>query len=309
MSFADSSATRLAYIAESTENTIPTTPTWQTMRYTQESFNRDKITKVSEEIRADGNVPNVTDVGFRVPGGFGFELSYGTLDPLLESLLFSTWSSDVLKNGITPKSFAWEKTFETGGTDQYLRYTGMQMNEISLEMQAEEIIKGSATLMGRGHATDTAIITGATYSAANTNEPMACSGDVGSLSIGSLSPTPTLLSASITITKNLGPRLAVANAGPVGIRSGRFIVTGSLEAYFESLGLYNACLNHDDLAIALTLGSVANEKYTISLPKTKLMNAVVQASGNDQDVMVNSEFQAIYDSSSSATISITRAVA
>ena len=309
MSFTDSSQTRLAFIAESTENTIPSTPAWQVMRYTSESLNYQKQTKVSEEIRADRNVSNLIDVGFRVGGDVGFEMSYGTLDALLESLLFSTWSSDVLKNGTTAKSIAWEKTFETGATDQFLRFTGCQVGSMSLELAAEEIVKGSMGLMGMGHATGTAIETGATYVAANTKEPMSCSTDVGSLTVSGVSPNPTLLSASINIENNLRPRLAIGNSGPVGIGAGRCVVTGSFEAYFESLALYNAFKDHDDAAISLTVGSVANEKYTIAIPKTKLSNGVVQTPGNDQDVFVTADFQAIYDTTSAAAISVTRAVA
>jgi hypothetical protein len=58
---------------------------------------------------------------------------------------------------------------------------------------------------------------------------------------------------------------------------------------------------------------VTTEKYTITLPKTKLSNATISAGGNDQDIMASMEFQAIYDTSGSpannATLVIDRAVA
>jgi hypothetical protein len=313
MAFADSSSTRLAFLAESTENTIPGSPTWQNLRITSESLNYNKQTVVSDEILPNRNVADLIFVGYGAGGDFGFELSYGTLDTLLEGLMFSSWSSDRLKNGTTPKSFAFEKTFETGATDAYLRYTGMQVDTLSLDITARQIITGSATLLGMGHSTGIAALSGATYTDANTNAVMSASADVGSLSLSGISPSPTLMSANIQVTNNLREKIAVSNQGPIGIGAGRCIVTGSLEAYFESLALYNAFMNHDDVAIALTMGSVTNEKYTITLPKTKLSNGIVNTGGNDQDIMASIEFQALYDTSGSpannASIIIDRAVA
>jgi len=313
MAFADSSSTRLAFLAESTENTIPATPSWQNLRFTSESLNYNKQTVSSNEIRPDRNVSDLIDVGFGSGGDVGFELSYGTLDSILEGLLFSTWATDRLKNGVTPKSFAFEKTFETGATDSYLRYTGLHVGSLSLDITARQILTGSITLLGMGHSTGTTALSGATYADGNTNAVMSASADVGSLSLSGLSPTPTLMSASIQVANNLRERIAVGSRGPVGIGAGRCVVTGSIEAYFETLALYNAFMDHDDVAIALTVGSVTSEKYTITLPKTKLSNGVVTTGGNDQDIMASMEFQALYDTSGSpannASIIIDRAVA
>ena len=82
MAFADGSGTRLAYIAEATEGTTPATPAFTTLRMTGESLIGEKQTVVSNEIRADGNIPDVTKVGQQVSGGFDFEMAYATLDDL-----------------------------------------------------------------------------------------------------------------------------------------------------------------------------------------------------------------------------------
>lgn len=312
MAFADSSSTRLSFVAEATENTIPSSPSWQNLRFTSESLNYNKQTIQSEEIRPDRNVSDMIDAGFGVGGDIGFELSYGTLDTLLEGALFSTWSSDVLKNGLTAKPFSFEKTFETGATDRFLRFTGMQVGALSLQVNAREIVTGSMTLLGMGHSSASAALSGATYTAGNTKSVMAASTDVGSMSISGVSPSPTLMSASFQIENNLRERLAIGSRGPIGIGYGRFVVTGSIEAYFEDLSLYSAFVDHDDVSISMTVGSVTSEKYTILLPKVKLTNGSVPASGNDQDIMAQFDFQAIYSTAGSpaynSSIVITRAV-
>lgn len=316
MAFADTSQTRLAFVAEATENSIPTTPSWQNLRFTSESLNYSKQLITSDEIRPDRNVPDAIDAGYSVGGDIGFELSYGTLDDLLQSALQSTWTgspANTLKNGATPKSFAFEKTFETGATDNFFRYTGMQVNNLSLAITAREVITGSMSLIGRGHSKGVAIVSGATYAAANTKAVMSASSDVGSLSIAGVSPSPVLMSANIQIENNLREQIAVGERAPVGIGAGRCVITGSLEAYFADQGLYGAFYDHDDVGLSLTIGSVTSEKYTINLPRTKLSNAQVQAQGNDQDVMASFDFQALYDTSGSpannCSIIITRGVA
>lgn len=309
---AATSQTRLAYVAESSVNTIPSSPSWQNLRFTSETIAYNKTAIVSNEIRPDRNVSDLINAGFGVGGDIGFELSYGTLDTLLESALQSAWSNDVIKNGGTPKSLAFERTVETGATDQFFRYSGCQVSSLALSITAREIITGTMALLGMGHSTATAALSGATYTAANDNPVMSASADVGSMTISGLSPSPILMSATINIENNLREQIAVGSAGPIGIGSGRFVCTGTVEAYFEDLALYNVFKNHSDVGLSLTVGSVTNEKYTIALPKVKLGTGTVTTPGNDQDVMASFEWQAIYDGSGSpafdATISITRAV-
>lgn len=309
MAGADASETRVAYIAEVTENTTPASPAFSILRVTGESLAYGKQTVVSNELRADRNVSDILDVGFTVNGGVNFELSYGTLDPLLESLFQSTWATNVLKNGVANKSFTFEKTFEQGATDAFLRYTGCQLNSLSLAIAAREIITGSFDVLGRDHSTGTAILSSATYGAVNDNEIMTGSSDVGALTLSGVTGTPKLRSINLNIANNLREQPVVGSKASAGTGAGRFVVTGSLEAYFEDLNLYGAFKDHTSVGMEITLGSVTTEKYTIEIPKLRLMNGVVNATGNDQDVMASFDFQGYFDSSEAATMVITRAVA
>lgn len=307
--FADASKTRLAYIEEVTENTTPSSPAFQVMRFTGESLNYNKQTVVSNEINATRNVTDLIDVGYDVAGDINFELSYGTLDALLESLMQSGWASDVIENGVTPTYFTFEKTFEQGATDSYFRFTGCQVNSMSLNIQARQVITGTLNIMGRGHTTATAIIASATYTAANSNAVMSASADVGSLALTGITGTPRLMSITLNITNNLRGQPEVGAKPLAGIGAGRFVVTGSLEAYFENLNMYNAFKDHTSVEVEVTLGSVADEKYTLHIPVIKLSNGVITAGGNDQDVMATFDFQGILDSGIGATMELTRAVA
>jgi hypothetical protein len=313
MSIGNASQTRVAFVAESTLGTTPTSPSFQNFRYTGESMKINRENVVSNEIAADRNVRDLIRVFGGAGGGLDFEMSYGTLDSFLESALAAAWDNDVLKNGTTQKSFTIEKTHELGATDQFMRHTGMVADTMSLTIQAGQVITGSLGFVGIGGSVASAAISGATYTEANTNEVMNATSDFASLSAFSLSPTPKIMRITMNIANGLRQQRAVGNFDAVGIGSGRFELTGEMEAYFESAALYQKFLDGDAGGLEFTLGSTMNEKYTFEVPNLKFSDGEVFAGGNDQDLMVRLPWQGLYDTTGSpandCTLKVTRAVA
>lgn len=89
----DSNLVRLTRVTESTYGTTPGSPEMTKVRVTGITIKYDINNIRSEEIRSDRLTPDLIQVGARVNGGFGFELSYGAFDEELESLMFSTWQN------------------------------------------------------------------------------------------------------------------------------------------------------------------------------------------------------------------------
>lgn len=313
MSFADASQTRLAYVVESTFGTIPTSPGFQTARYTGESLQYNTENVVSNEIRSDRNVPDIIRVGNSGAGGFDFELSYGAFDDFFESALFSTFTADVLKNGTTRKSLTLEKTFETGALDAYLRYRGMIVNEMSLNFEAGQIVTGSMSFRGMGGSAGSSALSGATYAAANTKAVMNAADGFAALTLGGSSPTPCVQAVTMAINNNLRIQRCLGQIDAHGIGAGRFEVTGSVRAYFESLDLYQLYLDGTASSLSWTVGRTTLEKYNFSMPNIKFETGNVVAQGNDQDVVAELTYRALFDGSlspnSDCSLIITRAVA
>jgi hypothetical protein len=313
MTIADTSGTRLAWVAEVTEGVTPATPAFQNLRFTGETLKGEKQTVTSNEIRVDGNIPDVVKVGFMANGGFDFELSYGTFDALLESALLGTWATNVLKNGRDRHAFTFEKTFDTGATDVFRRYLGCMINTTTLNFVAKQIVTGNMSMIGRDFAADAAIISGATYASANTKKVMNCSSDFGSLSLVGVSPALQLKSVRLNLNNNLRAQDKIGTDALAGVGLGQHVVTGSIEAYLENKSILDTLDDHLAGSLTMTIGSVTNEKYTISLPKLYLTSGDAATPGNNQDVMVNMDFQAVLDTSGSpannCSIKITRAVA
>jgi hypothetical protein len=228
---------------------------------------------------------------------------------MFEAALQGTWSTNVLKNGATPKSFTFEETIDVGGGSFcYARAQGCYINQMSLSLAARQSARGTFNMMGQMEALDTAIITGATYTAPNTNN-METAASVANLSVIGLGTPPKIRGLTLNIDNNLRLRPKVGSLYTEEFGVGQCDVTGTMDAYFESNALYAQVLAHGGGALSFTVGAVTNKKYTISMPNVVFLNGARQIGGKNDDVMIQIPFRARLDAGIAASLSITRAVA
>lgn len=307
--FSTADGAQLAYIKEAAWGITPATPELTKMRITGESFNLNRETKTSAEINAERGVTDIVPVGGGASGGFDFELSYGAFDDILESLMHSAWVGEVLKNGTTQKSLTFEKKFQTDTSAfSYFRYTGMVANSMNLAISAGEIITGSFDFLGKGGTLGTAILSGETYNEATTKDILSASTHVGTLSLGSFT-TPKLLNINLEVNNNLMTASTVASLDYGDIGAGVFSVGGTMEVYFNNNDVYQAFLDATEFAVSMTLGAVTAEKYTFDLPRVQFSSGEIVAGGQNSYIMAKMGFQALQDSVTGKTMSITRKVA
>lgn len=307
MTVADGSLVRLGYIPEVTIGTTPATPAFQILRYVTSDIKPSKQTDVPNEVRSDGNVASIVDVGRSVTGTINGLLSYGTYDDLLSALFRKAWASDVLVNGIAAQAFTFEEFFEQGTTDSYIRYQGTRINTLDLDMTARQSVKANFGIMGiRSPTPTTAIISGATYVAATTTDVLNAGLNVSALAISGISNSPKIQKMAVKVASNVYANDIVGSYEPYSHGIGRFEVTGSLSGYFENLDTYNAILAHTTVGIGWTVTDAAGNSYAFTIPKAKLMDGGPSKPGNGQAVMVEVPFQGFYDSGIGGTLQITR---
>jgi hypothetical protein len=305
MTTADTSQTQLASIVEVTAGTTPATPAFTKVRYTGESLKHTRQNITSNEIRPDRNVSDLIQVGGSAEGSVNFELSYGAFDTWLESFMFAAWNTNVLKNGATAKSFTLEKKFETGSTDHYFRYVGMQANTFSLNIAAQEVVTGSFGFMGMGGSVDDAIIASATYGDAPTNDVINAGTDFASLAITGIT-SPKITAITLEGTNNLRQKPVVGSVASIGTGAGRFVLNGSVTMYFEDMAGYELFLAGTASDLTFKLGEASSLNYVFVIPNLKFSDADIPTPGNDQDVFITLPFQALYDASDACTMKITR---
>jgi len=302
---ANASQTRLAYVAETTYGTTPATPAFKEVRYTAEGLSPNIENVTSNEIRADRNVADLIQVGSSASGNVDFELSYGSFDDFLESLMYGSWTTNVLKNNVIEKSFTLEKTFETGATDQYHRFTGSIVNSMTLTMATGSIVTGSFDFVAKGGSSAQAAIASSTYTGANTNEVINAASNFASLAITGVA-SPELTALDLSITNNLSQEAVLGSIEARAVTAGRFQVTGNMTAYFENEELYELFIAGTATDLTFKLGGASSNNYVFDLPKIKFNSATVVAGGNDQPVLATLAFTALYDGTDAATLKVTR---
>lgn len=307
MTVADGSQVRLADVSEVTIGTIPATPAFQVMRYVTADVRIAKQVDVPDEVRPDRNSSAPVDVGRSVTGSINTLLSYGTYDTWLERLFASSWSTNVLKNGITHKAGALEMTFEQGASDSYIRYRACRWNTLALSLRPRASVSANWGIMGIDSPTPTAaILTGATYAPPTVTEVFNAGLNVAALDFTGIATPPVIQSLDLNLTNNIYAVDAVGSYAPDSLGLGGFRVTGSLTALFKDMATYQAILDHSDVTIGFTLTDAAGNSYQFAVPKTKLIDGGPSAPGNGRPAILTVPFQAYYDSDSSATITLTR---
>ncbi len=299
---ASASDGRLALVGETAWGTTPANPAFANTRFTSENLRPAKDTVQSNELTPDRNVADEIMVGRNSSGDLNFELSYGAFDHLLESLMFNEWSGDddeILTNGTgLGRSFTAERRIlMPDSSSEYIRFVGLVANTMSLTANAKGIVTGSFGMMGKFGGRSNAALAGATYANAPQNQVLNTSSHFGGLSIaGVAGPAAPIRALSLNVTNNLRAQDANGSMDAIGFAPGKFVATGSVEAYFKNGNLFQAFLDHTDLALEFTLGTGVGEQYKFTLPTIKLTGEPGAAlGGNDQDVMMTLNFTAIRD--------------
>lgn len=307
MAFGSAAGSRVAYVAEVTPGTVPSTPTFKQLRVTGGGLRTNKTTVRSDELQPHRNVLSETQTGQDVSGSYPFELTYATFDDILAGALFGAWSTNVLKNGLYRQYFTFEETLELGATDSFSRFPQGMVSSISLDVTARQAVTGSFSVMAQKETLGTSIVSGATYTAPNTKAVMDASAGVTIGTVASVSGVK-LRRIQFEVNNNLRIRPTVGGLYSEEYGEGQCDVTGTIEAYFSDNALYQKVLDHGGGDLNFTVGTVTTEKYTIDLPNVVFLNGGRPIGGRDSDIMISIPFRALYDGTSGASIVITRAV-
>ena len=116
MPIASSSMTGLYYVEESEWGVTPAAALNE-LRWTGESLAQTTSSEVSNEVRADRQVPDVVRTDIETQGDVNIELSYGAYDDLLEGALMSSWSSDLALSASDLSIDSVDNSINSTGTD------------------------------------------------------------------------------------------------------------------------------------------------------------------------------------------------
>lgn len=204
-----------------------------------------------------------------------------------------TITGKTARNGIA-------KTFHTierailapNGTTYFQAYRGCAIDELKLEVASKQIIKGSATFMGKIGAVESASV-GNAYTAAMAGPILNGTSNVGQIYQGDTLASEKFKSLEFTIKNNLRSKDAVGIEGAFEIGYGSIEVTGSVDAYFKDNTLYAALINHDYSGLSFLVTGSDGKSLGFTFPFVNFGKGDPNATGINTDVMVKPDFTAI----------------
>ena len=303
MAFAQGSRSSLSYIVESTFGTTPS-GNFTTLPFTSHSLNLTKDIMEGNDIQAD-RMPRVNRQGNRqTSGDIAVDLRRGDFDPLLEAAMLSTWSTDVLKVGTTPKFFSIEDY--AADIDQARLFTGMTVSTLGISMAPNQMVATTFGMVGKDM---TISQTEKTLNASGTYAPFdAYSGSIGIGAIGTCTPSSVAVVTGIdfTLENSYAPTFVIGSDSAPALEFGRAEVSGTISAYFEDAALINRFLNETETGVQVIVNDpTGSNPYTFKFPRCKINSADVGVDGPTSRI-VSMEFVGLYDTGETSNMEITR---
>lgn len=301
MAFAQGSRSSLAYIAESTFGTTPSTPTLANLPINSHSLDLTKDRVEGNEIQAD-RMPRVDRHGNRQTGGsIEVDLRKGDFDAFLESAFFSTFSTNVLKIGTTPKYFSIED--RAADISQYRLFKGMAVSSLGVSIAPNQMVTGTFEMVGKDMTQASTSATASPITASSSNAPF--DSYSGVISDGG-SGIAIVTSLEFSLSNSLAPTFVVGASTTPQLEYGRAVVEGTMTVYYEDETLINKFLNETESAIEVTIDDPSGSSdYTFLFPRVKYNGASVPLA-NPQSRLITLPFVALYDSTEGTNIKLTR---
>jgi len=241
-----------------------------------------------------------------------------TVSPALPSIGQDTFRirESHLRNGTTLKSYMLEKAFlDTASANspelpETITFTGMRVGTAEINIATGSILNGSFAFQGETATVQAGskiegLISPQLVEVAATDVFNAID-NVGNVLIdGVADPNVCFTEISISIENNLRNQPCIGQLENSGIGVGRTQVSGTLIAYFVNRDFYEKYLNFDTVALSFTI-TLGGNTYLFDFPSFKFTSGEVVAGGNDEDVLISTEFTAKRDPVLGFTMGINR---
>jgi len=302
MAFAQGSRSSLAYIAETTFGTTPSTPTFANLPINSHSLDLTKDRVEGNEIQAD-RMSRVDRHGNKQAGGsIEVDLRKGDYDELLESAFFNSYTTDVLKVGTTPKYFSIEDA--ANDISEFRLFTGLAVSSLNVSIAPNQMVTATFDMVGKGMTqAATTGSTGGTPTASSTNSPF--DSYSGTITDGG-SGISIVTSIDFSLTNSLAPTFVVGADNAQSLEFGSAVVEGTMTVYYENENLINKFLNETESAITVSVNDpTGSNAYTFAFPRVKYNGASVPLQ-NPQSRLITMPFVALYDTTENTNLKMTR---
>lgn len=294
------SRSSLAYIPEVTYGVTPATPSLIAIPFV--TFNVNKTTDRHEDpsIQGDRQQRHNLTGNTHVTGDIDFSFAPTDFDPLIESVMNSTWASNILKVGNTQKSFTLENALNDVGI--FRTFTGSVVDKMSFTIPPSGIVTMKASMVCKDMTVASATIdAGGGYAPATAGVPFQSNTAVLKEGGTTIAYVPSL---TMTLDNGISQNFAIGSSTVRSITSNWFKVTGTLTSTMENSSLLGKFLNSTETQLEFTVTSgVKTFKVEVNTAVYTATSVSVSGQGT---VTATMTFSGLYDASDASMVVITR---
>jgi Phage tail tube protein len=296
--YATGSETRIAVVAETVPGTTPVTPTMTVLPVVKLDLELNQSFYEDASIYGDRMERNIIGGARKVTGSMSSNLSHTNFSSIIQTAMFSTWSSNIIKTGTALQTLTieqWHNDLSKGFV-----YTGCFADKMKIKVPLNGIATIDSTINGFNMTTETTALQ-ASPTAAVVEAPY-------------VATTATLKEGGTTIAYLTAIDLDIDNGAtalsvlgsviPVGYTPGMSKVTGTITAWFPDFNLLNKFLNNTSSSIEFTLTDGTNT-LDVLLPAV-FYTGLKKAIQGQGAITLSLPFKAVRDNTTSSNVVITR---
>lgn len=204
-----------------------------------------------------------------------------------------TITGKMARNGTTKRSYYLERSFLE--IPLYQQFSGMMMNQLALTMNARNILQATLSMVGKRGDVMNGTTTSSGLVAAADNPAMDATNNLLSITESGVAFSQPVMNTSMTLNNNLALREVVSNRYPIGVRWGTLDITGTLEAYFFSVTVWNEFVNHGHPSLVYRFRDPNNKELLMTFPRIFFETSPLPVTGENTDVMATMTYRAVID--------------
>jgi hypothetical protein len=206
-----------------------------------------------------------------------------------------------LENGTTRRYATFERYFADQGT--YVFMTGLNASSLQLSIAPDSVVSGTLALVGKDIEPATASPkASSTYPTATTTEPY--DSFTGVIRDGGAT-IAVIQSIDFTCDNSMDRRFVVFDDTSLLPGTGRFMLSGTVSAYFDSITLYNKFISETASNLQFELTDPDGNTYWFYMPNIKYNSGNPDVS-DDGSVTLSMSFTGVKDSVIGKTLVIQR---
>lgn len=203
--------------------------------------------------------------------------------------------SSRLTHGITQTSWTIER--ENSDIGVFTAYTGMTPSKVSWNIASGSLTGLTFDFMGKGAVAETTSSLPGTPTQSSTYDIH--SGVAGATNAVWMDGTPIsntfVKSVTLDFDNALRSQEAIGHLGSVAISNGTINCTLNIQVYFANKDMFTKFVNNTDTSFVFSSTDMAGNGYIITIPRANISSYKSNASGKDNDQMLDLSVTALAD--------------